>query len=297
MSYKKTLQIICLLFITLLVILTLFSQTLADLRTPQVTLAFMSSGVVAPEAMSSGFVEAANIELIFSPADGIITEIAPRRYRSEVDSVLFAVRAEGGIIEILANDIRTVTELMPNLAVGARVSEGMPVMTTAIRDRQFIIEARFSPDQYFINAGISATIYVGENRLHGRVQQVFPEGGRLVALIELVETGVLSGGELARVIVHGPSDHYPHIIPRSALREDRYGYFILLAEAEPRLFGMNYRTQSMRVEVLARDDRHVAILFDQFEGSNTPIVINSDSPVYAGSRIRPVNEGGFFEAR
>jgi multidrug efflux pump subunit AcrA (membrane-fusion protein) len=126
--------------------------------------------------------------------------------------------------------------------------------------------------------------------MQGNVATVIPDGGRNTVTIE-VESRVLTGGELAMVTVLGASVSHPNIIPISALRMDMNDYFILYVEAEEGRFGTNYYVRQRRVTPGQSDSQNVAVndYFSRGASFNEPIIINSDSPVYPGMRVRLVD--------
>ena len=200
---------------------------------------------------------------------------------------------EGETFEVYGRN-QVILELMPAVVAGSQINEGAPVMRTALLDNSFIIEAAFDARHYFLQVGSLVEVFVGDMQIDALVQRVFNEGRRNIAVIEL-QSRQLSGGELARVRLVGPVRNFAQILPRSAIREDALGYYVFVAEAEERLFGISYYARMTRIDgVQARDDRNGAISFTELEG---PVIVNSDVPIVAGSRIRPVDSGDFIDSR
>jgi len=204
----------------------------------------------------------------------------------------------GGMVETLADGNMVVWEALPDIAEGARIAEGMPMMVIARRDNQFVLNVPLSRSATFIREGSAATIIVGEDSHSANVSRIFFERGRRTAVINVTSTG-FSGGEWAEVRLHGDSMNHLHRIPRSALRTDIIGYYMLAMVAEERLFGFTYYAEAVRIDrVVARDDRFAAISVPGWSGEdNTPIIVNSDMPVSPEDRVRPVDGGGFIDTR
>jgi len=201
----------------------------------------------------------------------------------------------GGYVEIESEGNRTILDFMPGVTVGARISEGAPMMMTALRDNQFTIEVPIGAMQYFVEVGNEAVVEVGTTQITGNVRRIFSDGGRSMAIVE-VNDRRLSGGEFAFVTIQGQRSSFTNTVQRSALREDSSGYYLLIVEAEERLFGVSYYARALRlVDVLGRSDRYVAVIAR--ESLDVPIIINSDVPVYVGTRVRPVDGGDFDEIR
>ena len=207
-----------------------------------------------------------------------------------------------GIIEVRAGDNLTALELMPGIVPGARVSEAMPVMRTAVRDGRFRVTAPFGQNIPYIDSLEEmrpAYIHFGAQEIIGRVARIFPEGDMMMVAVD-VENTRFSGGERAMMRIQGTGTHSRQAIPRSALREDGQGFYMLYVEAEERLFGISYYARVRRISAIdARSaDGFVAAGLDFFESPITaPIIANSDRPVLAGDRVRPVEVGDFFETR
>jgi biotin carboxyl carrier protein len=465
MIYKGILQKICIAFVAALLALTFFSQTLADLRTAQVTTTFMEPGVISPVENTSAIIEPANIQTIFAPIDGVITQIAGagenvganqplftihgdlrnlqssleqarddvrlvalnvERVNSERAAVLrqisqlqadsetgpelleyelqlvaidnrialaqrdleaqeslfeqglvpgqtlterqnalellfldrdhilarmqlaedlqaealeeqqqaervkleeyqtainqldiqlriHAAEAEsaqrrinellaqmegGGILETLADGNMAVWEALPGIAEGAKVAEGTPIMVIARRDNQFVLNIPLSRSITFLREGSAATITVGEDNHNATISRIFSERGQRTAVVNVTNTG-FSGGEWAEVRLHGDSMNYRRVIPRSALRIDPTGYYMLAMSAEERLFGFTYYANFIRIDtVTARDERFVAVVLQYWDDEeNMPIIVNSDMPISPDERVRPVDGGVFVDTR
>ncbi|MCL2015057.1 MAG: hypothetical protein FWG68_02285 [Defluviitaleaceae bacterium] len=209
--------------------------------------------------------------------------------------------AEGGFIEVYAETPYTVLEIMPGLTVGARVAEGQPVMITAVQDNNFVIEAAFAAQQDFISVGSNATIELTDNTINASVQRIFAQQGGLTAVME-VNSPLLLSGQALRVTIAGNRSFFSMAVPRSALREDNMGYYIMFVEAEERPFGMDYFAETFRAfNVIARDDDFVALGMNPPmpppPAATAPIIVNSDLPITQGDRVRPVAGGDFIATR
>jgi multidrug resistance efflux pump len=194
-----------------------------------------------------------------------------------------------GIVEVrVPGGARVVSELLSGIAVGAQVNEGMAVMDTALANNRFYIEVFFAQALDFISVGQIADVTIATDTIDGQVGRVLPQGGRNLVAIELTGGG-LRGGEMAQVSVRGGTTNHANVVPLTALREDQQGYYILWVESVPRGVGSSYYLRPLRVEPGRRDATHVAIT--PMWGQEMPvggIVVNSDVPVHAGTRVRIV---------
>jgi len=207
---------------------------------------------------------------------------------------LLAQLDEGEYFEVIRGSLE-VLSAAPGLVAGARVSEGAPIMTVAHLDNNFLVQVSFDARHYFLQAGSVVEVVVGDLRFDTLVDRVFSEGGQNTAVIEISDRQ-LSGGELARVRLRAPARHFANILPRSAVREDAFGYYVLTVTAEERMFGVSYFADMVRVEeVFAWDNQNAAVMF--LTDVSEPVIVNSDAPVYSGERVRPVDGGDSFGLR
>ena len=183
----------------------------------------------------------------------------------------------GGVVyvQLTENPNRIITDISPGIDIGAMVVEGMPIMTTTIRDNSFTIEAPFHQDVEFIRVGQEVSVLVGTNQLEGTTTRIVPDGSHNIVHIQ-VSSNQLSGGEMARVTVSAGSESFAHVIPLSALREDAQSNHIMFLEPQARRFGNDYIVRQMQVEVVERDDRNAAIIARGGGLPEGPIIVNSD---------------------
>jgi len=237
---------------------------------------------------------------------GIINqlEIQLRIHNLELEGILdriYRLNAqieEGGLAEVTAGGNLTIDDIMPGITVGARVSEGMPIMTAYVRDHHFRAEVPFALGTPYVDENRAIIISLGAMQVNSRVSRVFYQGDIVIAVV-YVEESRFSGGERVMANLRGPGVRSLQVIPRNALRVDSRGYYILYVEAVERLFGFSYYARAHRIEgIAARGDRYIATDLGFFGFPiNEPIIHNSDGPVYPGDRVRPVEAGDFFDTR
>jgi len=227
-----------------------------------------------------------------------ITSITLERERllSRIETVQEQIESGGVVyVHLEEHTNRIVTELSPGIAIGSMVIEGAPIMTTAIRNNNFLIAATFPQMQDFISVGQTVEITVATDTFEGQTTRIVPEGVWNRVYIS-VSARQLIGGEHANVTVLGASTTQPNVIPLSALRYDSMGYHILFVNSHPRRFGEDYYVYRANVDVGQRDARNVAIS-TRFELPTSPIIVNSDMPISPGQRVRPVATGSFPSTR
>jgi len=231
-------------------------------------------------------------------------EIQLRIHNLELENILNRINEintqieEGGFIEVTAGGNLTINEIMPGITLGASVSEGMPLMTAYVRDHNFRAEVPFAQGTPYVEENRTIVISLGGVQLNSRVSRVFHRGDIVVAVV-YIEESRFSGGERVMARLQGPGARSLQVIPRNALRIDSRGYYMLYVEAVERLFGVSYYARAHRIEgINARNDRYIATDLGFIDiPLDAPIILNSDSPVYPGDRVRPVEAGDFFDTR
>ena len=189
-----------------------------------------------------------------------------------------------------------VLEVNPAIHAGGFVSENAWVMTLSPMDNNFVVYAFFSHVHEFVLDASDVRVAFGERHMDGTVTRVQPQGATNMLQIG-VESPFLVGGEFVFVTVRGPTAVRDHTIPLVALREDDRGYFILHVAREEARFGSGYVVHAARVTVEARDASIAAVSFFGNIDDIGPVVIRSDLPVSAGSRVRLTAPGDFVPAR
>jgi len=216
------------------------------------------------------------------------------RINSRLDNLRAQIEA-GGVTYIYLEDRpnRRVTHIHQGLDVGSTVTEGMPVMDTAIRDHRFVIRAAFPQRQDFIRSNQNVEITVGPDTYSGTTTRVVPDGGTNWVYINVTSRNLV-GGELAQVTV--TADTFPAVstIPVGALRGARTAeteYFIFYVVQQNRRFGSEYIVRRRDVRVARRDEHIVAItpLPHADPLPSTPVIVNSDTLVHDGMRVRLVS--------
>lgn len=94
----------------------------------------------------------------------------------------------------------------------------------------------------------------------------------------------VTAGQTLNVSVGNKSANYDCIVPKSAIREDNNGKFILIVESKSSPLGNRYYASRVDVEVLASDDTQSAIS-GALEGYEY-VITTSSAPIEAGQLVR-----------
>lgn len=105
-------------------------------------------------------------------------------------------------------------------------------------------------------------------------------------LLEFKVTGDVQNGESLGVELGQRSKDYDHVVPNSAVREDKKGKFILIIQEKTTPFGNRYKAKRYNVEVLASDETNSAIGVEGELNDYEYVITTSNIPVENGSQVR-----------
>lgn len=103
-------------------------------------------------------------------------------------------------------------------------------------------------------------------------------------LLEFNVEGSVQSGETLALSIGERSAEYEHVVPNSAVREDKNGKFILIVEEKTTPFGNRYKAKRVNVEVIASDETKTAIQAE-LQGYEY-VITTSNKPVETGDQVR-----------
>lgn len=92
-------------------------------------------------------------------------------------------------------------------------------------------------------------------------------------------------GDTAVMNLKKSSREYGCTVPVDALRTDEQGYFVLVIEESQGILGSEFYAVKINVTVLEKN-RSTAALDEGMLGSKSLVIVSSDKPIEAGSRVR-----------
>lgn len=101
-------------------------------------------------------------------------------------------------------------------------------------------------------------------------------------------TGDVSANQSLNISAGGKNVKYDMVVPKSAVKEDKNGKFVLVVRAKSSPLGNRYKAYKVEVEVTASDDTSAAIS-GNISGSDF-VITASDSPIESGMQIRLAEE-------
>jgi hypothetical protein len=115
-----------------------------------------------------------------------------------------------------------------------------------------------------------------------RVDTKNPRTNKLL-VFELTGSDVESGNSIT-LSIGEKSQSYDMVVPKSAIRNDSNGNFVLMVEAKSSPLGNRYVAKRIDVTVVAQDDVNCAIT----GGITTSdcVITNSTAPVESGTQVR-----------
>ena len=190
--------------------------------------------------------------------------------------------------EITANVSGVVSAI--NVSAGKETTAGSPMATINVVDRGYTIKIPVTNEQAK-QVKVGDTAEVSNYYWGGDVQAVLeaitsdPDKPGQGKLLVFRVTGEIEAGTTISLSIGQRSANYDSIIPKSALREDTNGQFVLVVTAKNSPLGNRYVATRADVQVLAEDDTSAAVT-GLVQGDY--VITTSSKPLEAGTQVRLV---------
>jgi len=190
--------------------------------------------------------------------------------------------------EIKAN----VSGLITNIAVtaGKDTTAGVAMATIDVIDRGYTIKIPVTNEQARqVKVGDTADVtnYYWGGELEATLESVIadPANPGKGKLLVFRITGEIDAGTNITLSIGQRSANFDTIIPKSALRQDTNGYFVLVITVKSSPLSNRYIATRVDVDVLAEDDTSAAV-----SGLSTGdfVITTASKPVEAGGQVRMV---------
>jgi len=190
--------------------------------------------------------------------------------------------------EIKANVSGTVSAI--NVSAGKDTTAGSPMAVIDVVDRGYTIKIPVTNDQAKqVKVGDTADItnYYWGNDLTATLEAITsdPQKPGQGKLLIFRITGEIDAGTNISLSIGQKSANYDTIIPKSALREDSNGSFVLVVVAKNTPLGNRYIATRADVQVLAQDDTNAAV---SGLSAGDYVITTSSKPLEAGTQVRMV---------
>ena len=190
--------------------------------------------------------------------------------------------------EIRANVGGLITAI--HVTAGKETSAGVAMATIDVVDRGYTIRIPVTNEQARqVKVGDTADVtnYYWGGELEAVLESVIadPANPGKGKLLVFRITGEIDAGTNITLSIGQRSANYDTVIPKSALRQDTNGYFVLVITVKSSPLSNRYIATRVDVNVLAEDDTSAAVT-----GLNPGdfVITTSSKPVEAGSQVRMV---------
>ena len=197
-------------------------------------------------------------------------------------------KAEAIGTEITANVSGVVSAI--NVSAGKETTAGSPMATINVVDRGYTIKIPVTNEQAKqVKVGDTAEVsnYYWGNDIQATLESITsdPDKPGQGKLLIFRITGEIDNGTTISLSIGQRSANYDSIIPKSALREDTNGRFVLVVTAKSSPLGNRYVATRVDVQVLAEDDTNAAVT-GLAQGDY--VITTSSKPLEAGTLVRLV---------
>ena len=197
-------------------------------------------------------------------------------------------KAEAIGTEIKANVSGVVSAI--NVSAGKETTAGSPMAVINVVDRGYTIKIPVTNEQAQpVKVGDTAEVsnhYWG-NDIQATLESITsnPDTPGQGKLLIFRITGEIDDGTTISLSIGQRSANYDSIIPKSALREDTNGHFVLVVTAKSSPLGNRYIATRVDVQVLAEDDTNAAV---SGLAQGDYVITTSSKPLEAGTQVRLV---------
>ena len=197
-------------------------------------------------------------------------------------------KAEAIGTEITANVSGVVSAI--NVSAGKETTAGSPMAVINVVDRGYTIKIPVTNEQAKqVKVGDTAEVsnYYWGNDIQAMLEGITsdPDKPGQGKLLVFRITGEIDNGTTISLSIGQRSANYDCIIPKSALREDTNGHFVLVVTAKSSPLGNRYIASRVDVQVLAEDDTNAAVT-GLAQGDY--VITTSSKPLEAGTQVRLV---------
>lgn len=179
-----------------------------------------------------------------------------------------------------------------HVTAGKENAAGSAMATIELVDRGYLLKIPVTNEQSRqVKVGDTAKItnYYWGNDIEAVLESVIPDPSKPGAgkLLLFRIHGEVDAGTNLTLSIGQRSANYDTIVPKSALREDANGYFVLVITVKSTPLSNRYLATRVGVQVLAEDDTSAAV---SGLSAGDFVITTSSKPVEAGSQVRMVEQ-------
>lgn len=205
------------------------------------------------------------------------------------EALVEELRLAGTVNEVTAPYGGTVASV--NVIAGDIVAAGQTMATVNVEGREYTLAVTVTAEQsQKVSVGDGAVI---TNMIWGDVTATLaavkddPEAPGKNKILEFDVSGDVADGQSLSVSIGQREESYDLVVPKSALREDSNGVYVLIAVSKSTPFGSRYIAQRLPVTVLASDSYNAAV--DTGGYGHEYVITTASAPVEPGEQVRLAN--------
>ena len=177
-----------------------------------------------------------------------------------------------------------------SVSAGKKTEPSLALAVIDVVDRGYTIKISVTNDQakqVKIGDTAEVTNYYWGNDITATLEQIAsdPESGGQKKLLIFRITGDVDAGTNLSLSIGQRSANFDSIVPKSAVREDSNGKFVLVVTSKSTPLGNRYTATRADVQVLAEDDTSAAV---SGLASNDYVITTASKPLSPGSQVRMV---------
>ena len=196
---------------------------------------------------------------------------------------------ENQILARVAGTVRTM-----ECTAGDTKAKGDILCTIEVPDMGYTLSFTVTNDQARrLKPGDTASVtnYYWGNNITATLDSIKtdPKNPQTNKLLTFTLEGDVSAGTELTLSVGQKSANYDTVVPRSAIRSDTNGSFVLSVEAKNSPLGNRYVARRVPVTVLAEDDMSAAVTAELSNGSY--VITTGSAPIKSGDLVRLADNG------
>jgi len=221
-----------------------------------------------------------------------LTAIELRELRSQISEKqeeIEKLQGEGRNSEITSRVSGVVKAV--NVTAGHQTEIGIPLMVIEVVDRGYSLSITVSAEQASkVSVGESAEVDRGYWSRYDDLNATLigirndPQSPATNRILHFNVTGNVESGSQLNITIAQRSENYSIVVPKSAVRTDTNGDFVLIVESRQSPLGNRYIASRADVTVLASDDFNAAVT-----GGLTGwdfVILTASAPIEPGMQVR-----------
>ena len=177
---------------------------------------------------------------------------------------------------------------------GFATSDGSTVSLADLSEGCRFVAALSAEDAKYLAKGdeVILTPTAGNEEIKGLTvdsMKESPEDPEQMEITVEIRDGEMEIGESATLSLEKKSPRYPCTLPLAALHLDGNQSYVLILQEEKTVLGTELTAARVDVEILEKNQQ-LAVLKEGALTGSQQVIISSDKPIEAGSRVRPNKE-------